>query len=170
MTSQISATIRRAVLEDRTCLRQAIVELQDYECRMHTTRLPGEQIADAYLAWVESQTAANGALLVAEIDGRFVGFVAGWIEQAENIAETADSNRVGFISDICVMPAFRGQRIARQLLAAIEEQVWLSGISRLRICSLAANAAARASYEFAGFAPYEIIYEKVVGRTAIADA
>jgi hypothetical protein len=35
------------------------------------------------------------------------------------------------------------------------------GIARLRINSLAANKSARASYERAGFAPYEIVYEKM---------
>jgi hypothetical protein len=67
----------------------------------HSTRLPGEQIADAYLVWIEGQTAAGGAILVAERGGNFLGFVAGWGEETTNIAETAASNRFGYISDIC---------------------------------------------------------------------
>jgi ribosomal protein S18 acetylase RimI-like enzyme len=55
-------------------------------------------------------------VLIAETQGIFVGFAAGWVEQDDNIAETADSNRFGYISDICVMPAYRGQRIALRLL------------------------------------------------------
>jgi ribosomal protein S18 acetylase RimI-like enzyme len=155
-------TIRPATPADQPDLRAAIVELQDYERRLHSTRLPGAEIADAYLAWLLPRAAATGAVLVAESGGMFVGFVAGWVEEDENLAETADSNRFGYISDICVMSAFRGQRIAKRLLAAIEQQLRRGGVTRLRINALAANMSARASYQRAGFAPYEILHEKVI--------
>ena len=103
-----------------------------------------------------------GAVLVAESAGDFAGFVAGWIEETANIAETPDSNRFGHISDLCVMPAFRGRRIAARLLDGIERHLRRAGVTRLRINSLAANASARTSYERAGFAPYEILHEKVI--------
>jgi hypothetical protein len=45
-------TIRPATPVDQPDLRAAIVELQDYERRLHSTRLPGAEIADAYLAWL----------------------------------------------------------------------------------------------------------------------
>jgi ribosomal protein S18 acetylase RimI-like enzyme len=61
------------------------------------------------------------------------------------------------------MPAFRGQRIATQLLAEMEHYLGCAGITRLRINALAVNASARASYEHAGFCPYEILYEKQIG-------
>ena len=116
-----AVTIRDAGPMDRVQLRRAVVEIQEYERRLHNSRLPGEQIADAYLAWIENQVGKGGALLIAEIDRRFVGFVAGWIEHSDAIAETADSNRFGYISDVCVTPDHRGQRIASRLLCAIEE-------------------------------------------------
>jgi ribosomal protein S18 acetylase RimI-like enzyme len=154
--------IRQSTPTDRPRLRQAIVELQDYERLRHATRLPGEQIADAYLDWMLRQAEASGAVLVAESGGSFVGFVAGWVEQADNVAETPDSNRFGYISDICVMPSFRGQRIAEQLLDGIEQYLGRDGVVRLRINSLAVNTSAQTSYERAGFLPYEILYEKVI--------
>ena len=156
--------IRPTAPTDRPNLRHAIVELQEYERLRHATRLPGEQIADAYLVWIESQTAAGGTILVAERGGDFLGFVAGWVEETTNIAETADSNRFGYVSDICVLPRFRGQRIATQLLDGIEQYLRAAGVRRLRIASLAVNASARASYEHAGFIPYEVVYEKVIGN------
>jgi ribosomal protein S18 acetylase RimI-like enzyme len=103
-----------------------------------------------------------GAVLVAESNSIFAGFVAGWIEHGHNIGETSDSNRVGYISDICVMPGFRGRRIATRLLKEIERHLSGFGIARIRINSLAENRSARASYECSGFAPYEIVYEKTV--------
>ena len=154
--------VRRATSADQPALRRAIVELQNYERLRHATRLPGEQVADAYLDWMLRQAEAVGAVFVAESGGRFVGFVAGWIETAENLAETADSNRFGYISDLCVMPEFRGQRAAARLLVEIEQYLSRAGVVRLRIGALAANTSAHASYAHAGFSPYEVLYEKLI--------
>jgi ribosomal protein S18 acetylase RimI-like enzyme len=157
-------TIRQAGAADRPQLLRAVIELQDHERRLHATRLPSAEIADAYLAWLESRALDSGAILVAEIEGRFAGFASGWIEQDDNIAETPDSNRFGLISDICVMPAYRGRHIAAGLLAGLEQHFDAAGVTRLRIASLAVNRAARTCYERAGFAPYEILYEKPIGE------
>jgi ribosomal protein S18 acetylase RimI-like enzyme/catechol 2,3-dioxygenase-like lactoylglutathione lyase family enzyme len=155
--------VRSARPSDLPDLRQAVVELQEYERRLHTTRLPGEQIADAYLPWLQQQAATTGDVLVAEVAGRFAGFAAGWIVEEENLAETADSNRAGYVSDICVMPAYRGQRIAGELLSAIERQLASRNITRMRVASRAANASARAAYQRAGYELYEIVFEKRIG-------
>jgi len=111
---------------------------------------------------MQQQAGEGGAVLVAEIEGTFVGFVSGWIEQEHNIAETADSNRFGYISDVCVLPAYRGRRIASQLLNVLEKHFSRAGVKRMRINALAANGSARASYENAGFVPYEVVYEKII--------
>lgn len=155
--------VRPARPGDLPDLRQAIVELQEYERRLHRTRLPGEQIADAYLAWLQQQTATTGGVLVAEVAGKFAGFATGWIVAEENLAETADLNRAGYVSDICVMPAYRGHRVAGELLSAIERQLASRGITRVRIASLAANASAQTAYQRAGYEPYEIVFEKCIG-------
>jgi ribosomal protein S18 acetylase RimI-like enzyme len=155
--------IRPAVPSDRPRLIGAITELQEHERKLHDTRLPGVAIAEPYLCWIERRVSERGAILVAEEAGIFVGFVAGWIEQADAIAETRDSNRFGYISDICVLPAYRGRRIATLLLGAIEARLAAAGIMRLRINALAANRSARASYERSGFVPYEVLHEKRLG-------
>ncbi len=153
-------TIRAAAPSDRPQLRRAVIELQDHESRLHPSRLPGDQVADAYLAWMEKRAAEHGAVLIAEIDGAFAGFVAGWIEEESHIEETQDSNRFGYVSDIRVLPTFRGRRIASQLLDAVERRLRREGVTRVRLFTLAANRAARASYERSGYAAYEVVYEK----------
>lgn len=156
--------VRRATPADRPDLRQAVIVLQDHERRLHDTRRPGEEIADAYLDWMLARAEADGAVLVADIDGAFAGFVAGWVAQDDAIAETAESNRHGLISDICVLPAWRGQGLSRRLLNAMCERLGAEGVSRIRITALAANRAARASYARAGFAEYEIVHERTLRR------
>lgn len=49
-----SVRIRPMTPADPPHLRAAIIELQAFECRLHSTRLPGTQIADAYLGWIEA--------------------------------------------------------------------------------------------------------------------
>jgi ribosomal protein S18 acetylase RimI-like enzyme len=76
----------------------------------------------------------------------FVGFIAGWIVEEQSMTETSDSRRAGYVSDICIMPAHRGCRIASDLLFAIERHFAGAGITRVRIASLVANASAQAAY------------------------
>ena len=62
-----------------------------------------------------------------------------------------------------MLPAYRGRRVASRLLEALESHLSRGGVTRIRIGALAANLAARASYERSGYAPYEVVYEKVIG-------
>jgi len=134
-----------AIAADQPALPRAIVaprrsararghrkRLQEYEHRHHDTRLPCEQVADDYLEWMCLRSAADGAILVVEIDGAFAGFVAGWNEPAANIAETPDSNRFGLVSDIFVAPEFHGRRFAARLIGAMEQAVHSAGVAPAR--------------------------------------
>ncbi len=105
-------------------------------------------------------------MLVAELAGAFVGFVAGWIEESDAIVETPDSDRFAFVSDIFVAPAFRGRRFAGDLLGAIERRLAQPGITRLRLCALAANDAATLAYRRDGFSPYEVTFERPISPRA----
>jgi ribosomal protein S18 acetylase RimI-like enzyme len=73
------------------------------------------------------------------------------------------ANCYGYVSDICVLPPFRGRRIASALLEALEARLRRGGVVRIRLSALAANAAARRVYERSGYALYEVVYEKSVG-------
>ena len=158
--------IRTATLSDRGGLRAAVVELHEHERRLHNSRLPGEETADAYLDWMLAEAQqGGGAVLVAEIGGGFAGFAAGWIAEDNIIEETPDSNRYGYVSDVCVLTPLRGRRIASALLEALEERLRSGGVARIRLSALAANVAARKVYERSGFKPYEVVYEKVVGSS-----
>ena len=61
-----SLVIRHATADDDPQLREAIIELQEYEGLRHSTRLPGDEIADAYLRWMRQRAEATGVVLVAE--------------------------------------------------------------------------------------------------------
>jgi ribosomal protein S18 acetylase RimI-like enzyme len=143
----------RGLPADLPDLRLAMVELQEHERRLDaTTRLPGEQIADAHPARLRQEVAAKpGARFVAERNGASAGFAAGWIIERDHIPKSADSNRLGYLSGICVMPAYRRQRIAQRPLAALEQHLARAGITRFRLfgarasarCDVRANPGAR---------------------------
>jgi hypothetical protein len=103
-----NVVVRLAMPGDLPDLRSAMVELQEHERRLAATRLPGEQIADPYLARLQREAAEKrGAILVVESDGVFAGFAAGGIIERDHIPEIEDSNRFGYFSDICIPRAVR---------------------------------------------------------------
>jgi GNAT superfamily N-acetyltransferase len=156
-------TIRSATDADEARLLAAIADQQDYERALHDTRKPGLEIAALYFAYLRTRVAQDrGVLLVAERDSAFAGYAAGWIENEDNVAETADSNRFGYIADTYVIPAFRGLGIAAVLIQVAERHLRASGISRIRIRALANNASALRAYMKSAFVPYEIVLEKRV--------
>lgn len=60
------------------------------------------------------------------------------------------------IHDVYVLPEFRGQGIAKAMLAAIEKQAITIGACKLTLEVLSNNKSAQASYRNYGFAPYEL--------------
>jgi molybdenum cofactor cytidylyltransferase len=156
-------SVRDAGPQDRAAIVAAIVALQNAERKLSDTRLLGEEVADTYYDLLVEQARADGAMLVAEVGGAFAGFVVGWIEQTDEICETPDSNRFGYISDICVFEPFRGRGAAAVLLRALEGRLAQHGVRRLRLNFLAGNRSAGIAYERAGYAPYQLLYEKRLG-------
>ena len=151
---------------DRLLLRRALIALQDFEVPLHDTRLPGETTVERYLERMLRELAeGEGTIFIAELEGEFVGFVGCLVAEDDVIQETADSNRYGYVKDIFVAPPHRGRGAAQQLLAAAERYLAKTGVTRLRLNVLANNLTARRAYDRYGFAPYEILYEKRIGRT-----
>lgn len=60
------------------------------------------------------------------------------------------------IHDLVVMPEYRGQGIARRLLARVEEEARALGCCKLTLEVLEGNVAARALYRACGFDGYEL--------------
>jgi ribosomal protein S18 acetylase RimI-like enzyme len=155
--------IAPAATADVADLRRGLIALQEYECALHDTRLSAQAVADPYLTWMLRQVAAqDGLCLVGRQAKEFFGFVAGWIERADNPAETEDSTTFGYISDICILPKWRGRRLSAPLLQAMEQHFQSKSVRRLRISTLAANQRALAAYKSAGYSPYEMTLEKIL--------
>ena len=82
------SAIRAAAPSDRPQLRRAVIELHDHERRLHSSA-PAWRSNRRCLFGVDGETRrGRGAVLIAEIEGAFAGFVAGWLEVENHIEET----------------------------------------------------------------------------------
>ncbi len=86
------------------------------------------------------------AHLVAELDGRVVGYV-----RLAPPTPLPESQHVLTINGIAVDPAARGHGVGRALLSAAEEHAGELGATKLSLRVLGTNTVARAMYEGAGF-------------------
>jgi ribosomal protein S18 acetylase RimI-like enzyme len=82
--------------------------------------------------------ASDGTLLVAELEGRVVGYVGCMIDHYDGPEEATDSAVYGYVTDLYVEPAYRGQGIAQHLLAAAEAHVRARGMRRHRVTTSSA--------------------------------
>jgi GNAT superfamily N-acetyltransferase len=146
---------------DRANVVAAESDLQEYERKLHDTRIPGDEAAEPTFRLLESLINANdGEIFVAEDSKGFLGYAAGFILRDENPAETEDSNVCGYINDVYVVPDRRGRGVASLLLQAVEDFLRAKGMVRLRINTLVAHESAKRAYAKHGFGPYEIMMEK----------
>ena len=153
--------IRTYEPRDRADVIAAEADLQEYERKLHDTRIPGDLAAEPTFRLLENLISANdGELFVAEEDGAFVGYAAGFVLRDENPAETEDSNVCGYINDVYVVPHRRGRGVASLLLRAVENFLRAKGMARLRINTLVLNESAKRAYVKQGFEPYEVMMEK----------
>jgi ribosomal protein S18 acetylase RimI-like enzyme len=145
--------IRPAAKKDEQLLRELWEEFD------------GELDHPAYLretweeAWTDlSETVRDGVALVAEADGRAVGFI---------FCVLGDRGRkTAHVTDIYVRPEARGRGIGRALLAAVIEPAREAGLDHVSLEVMMRNTEARHLYERLGFVPYDMFMVAPLGGLA----
>ncbi len=156
--------IRRAGPEDRATIRAFMDALQEHECSVDPSKLTAEESTPPYMAEVEEGVAKHdGAIFVAELDGRPVGFTACWRDHDSDVSIHADYQDFGYVSDIYLVPEARGLGIARRLYQAAEDHCARLGVKRMRIGAINRNALAMAAHQRFGFEPLYTIFDKPIG-------
>jgi ribosomal protein S18 acetylase RimI-like enzyme len=146
-------TIRAATADDRAVLRELWEEFEE------------ELGGDDYLretweeAWEDlSQTVEDGVALIAEDDGRAVGFV---------FCVLGDRGRkTAHVTDIYVRPEARSRGVGRALLAELIEPAREAGLGHVSLEVLVHNTDARRLYERLGFAPVDTFMVAPLGAFA----
>lgn len=155
------AEIREAGPGDRPALVAFMAALQDFERGMESNRLPGAEMADRHLAWLEAWAAASGGgVLVAEGPSGLAGFVVFGIE--EEAGHYLLHPRRGEVSDLWVAPDARRAGVAEALMRGAEARLAAAGVGRVEVTALARNAAARALYARLGYAEAEITFARLL--------
>ncbi len=145
---------------DAAAIRALFIELHEVERQIDPRMRDGEAIADAYLEQIDERCRDwDGVLLVAERDGRIVGYACVYRRYVSDELDDPPGE-MGYLSDLVVADAARGAGVGRALLEAAEAEVRAIGGDTVRLSVLAGNERAREIYERAGYAPVEIDLEK----------
>jgi ribosomal protein S18 acetylase RimI-like enzyme len=83
-----------------------------------------------------------GGIIVAEKDGRILGFVSSWIDREAGI---------GHIPNISLVPEARGQGLGRLLLEQAMDRFRQAGLTHAKIETLVQNAVGNHLYSSLGF-------------------
>jgi GNAT superfamily N-acetyltransferase len=144
---------------DLEALRALNVEHQDFSRTLEPSWPAGTAVVDRYVAFLERECAAHdGCVLLAEADGKTVGFVC--VVSATRNDSPDDPATFAWVHDIFVRPEHRRQGIATALMTAAESFARSRGAKELRLGVIDRNADARAMYRGLGFRDYLRILTK----------
>ncbi len=161
-----SIAIRPATEGDRPTVLAFLTALSDYELPLYDGLREGADCAEEYFETTSRAVENNNALmLIAEKDGRPAGFIWFCEEMDDDVLLREDARRHGYITDLFVLPEFRGQGVARALMAAVEQRCRALGLDRLRVGAIGANQPARRFYEARGYVPVIVTHEKRLNET-----
>lgn len=156
-----AAMIREARAGDQPALERMMLGLNLVEDAISGDRTTDAVSAANHMAYLQKCVAEQGGcVLVAEAGGQVVGFLIAFIEEDDGHYLKPEARRHGYISDLYVDKALRGQGVAGFLIAAAEERLKSEGISAVQIGVLAANRGALKLYEKQGYETRSIFLEK----------
>lgn len=154
-------TIRPWTAADRDAVVALNAELQEHERAIRPSRRLGAEMSDGYVGRLErrlGEAGAGGALLVAELDGRVVGFAACFVDKDELEIDPREM----VLEDLVVTAAARRRGIARMLVSAVGSFAAERSIHRLTISAITGNEAALGTYRALGFTEAVVTLEMPV--------
>ncbi len=106
----------------------------------------------------------HGFVLVAEADGVAAGVSVAWLNRITPAGRTAERpTRSGYVSDLAVLPEWRGHGIGTTLLRATEARFRKAGCDQLTLGVFFPNTGATRLYEREGFAVRSLQLAKELG-------
>jgi ribosomal protein S18 acetylase RimI-like enzyme len=151
--------IREYRPEDAPQVEACFGELQDSLHRLEPQVLESKA-AKHYFDFMFARCAeTHGKIFVAEVEHQVVGFIALWATvQSEELDE--EPSEYAFISDLVVLPAYRGHGLGRMLLQKAEAYARHQGATTLKLEVLHKNQGAIGLYTRQGFSPYQVLMVK----------
>ena len=160
-------TIREYTPADRPHLAACLNALMDHMVRLdpwrRLVRASGHsaQYIPKFLKEVREN---SGFILIAEVDGEPAGAAVAWVRRITGPDRTTElPTRVGFLSDLSVLPAWRGQGIGSRLIAETERRFRADGCDQFTLGVFYPNVDARRLYERRGFTIRGMFLAKELG-------
>jgi GNAT superfamily N-acetyltransferase len=145
----MAVVVRRAVFEDARTIaelaKKLVVQHQNYNSRRFAQIATEEQMATFY----GNQTKAkNAAVLVAELEGKVVGFTYLQFEEKDYAALLESA---AWLHDIYVDKSARGYNAGKVLIEASIQAARKLGANKIMLLAAAQNENALAFFEHSGF-------------------
>src|ERR1700694_3061425 len=130
---QAGGLIREFQPDDRRQVEECIAELQDFSKRLYSKMAQGQTVAAKYLEHLLARCGEwNGEIFVAEIDSRVVGMACVYAK-IKSKEPDEEEYEYAYISDLVVLPDYRGTGIGRVLLRRAEDYAKHREATLLRI-------------------------------------
>jgi GNAT superfamily N-acetyltransferase len=156
--------IRPARASDHKALVEQYLGLNLHEDPITHDRVTDRAGAEESLAAAEAWVAkTNGAVLVAEVDGRVVGHLFLTFEQSPPFVRK-EARAYAYIAELFVRAEARRIGVARALIEEAERIARQRGVARIMVSALVGNDSAEGLYERIGFLPYAIELIKEFNR------
>lgn len=157
----MSHIIREYTHSDIDAVKKCLTDLQDFHHMIDPHRLTGIEVANEYLEKLLAKCEANkGKIFVVEENEGVVGMVAVIIE--ENKVNKSRLKRHALITDIIILPEYRGRGISKELIATAEEYARSKDVQVIQASILLYNSKALKVYTRNGFTEHEIILRKLL--------
>jgi ribosomal protein S18 acetylase RimI-like enzyme len=159
MTLQV--LIRSYVESDQDAVIAILRDLAASELQVYDRTRPPQEWGPADIEdFGKEIEKSRGERLVAELDGKVIGYVNLHIHRDTEGDQDEVFYRYSYIGDLGVRSEYRSHGVGSLLIARCEEIVRAAGIKWLRLNVLAANTRGRAFYESHGFGEVLIGLEK----------
>jgi GNAT superfamily N-acetyltransferase len=158
----MALVVRAAIDADRDVLIEQFQLLNQFEDAIcHALMIDRDAAVIAVDTADDYALSNDGGRLVAELDGRVVGFLY-FVVRDDDLYIRPGQRRFAHVSELFVLEACRGRGISRALMDEAERLARERGAKRFTIGVLVGNDGAEAAYRAMGFAPYHTRLSKVL--------
>ncbi|MFZ4930149.1 GNAT family N-acetyltransferase [Chryseobacterium sp. Mn2064] len=158
----MSYSIKKIKISDHLPIVDKLVgELHVSEKEMNDRTADWSQIRENYLNFMaECEEENEGSFLIAEIDGKAIGFLFGYIDERDDSNfELGEGNDL-YVSEGYVKKEFRKQGIYSALNKAFEEMYSHQNIRKIYRFTLCNNDTMQRWLASQGYRPVRMVYEK----------
>jgi len=156
-------TIRKAKLTDLKAIQELNLKLFKKEAKEYDPTLSLEwtfgRSGTEYFK--ERITEEDGCVLVAEVKGKIVGYLAGGITETDSYRKVG---RLAEIENMFVEEEYRNQGIGGKLIQKFLDWAKRQKVERVKVVAFALNYKALRFYRKHGFKEYEVVLEKEVAQ------